>query len=100
MKGFIHIESTDREGALKCEANLSDVSRIDRYQALDAACRLLKMDNRDLALFFAVRSAGAFDQCTVQSDGAGIVLGDTDELLRQYREMKKEDNENGNGEEM
>ena len=97
MKGFIHIESTDREGALKCEANLSDVSRIDRYQALDAACRLLKMDNRDLALFFAVRSAGAFDQCTVQSDGAGIVLGDTDELLRQYREMKKEDNEHDNG---
>lgn len=91
MKGFIHIESTDREGALRCEANLSDVSKVDRYQALDAACRLLKMDNRDLALFFAVRSAGAFDQCTVQGDGAGIVLGDTDELLRQYREMKKEE---------
>lgn len=35
MKGFIHIESTGREGALKCEANLSDVSKIDRYQALD-----------------------------------------------------------------
>ena len=97
MKGFIHIESTDKEGALECKANLSDVSKIDRYQALDAACRLLGMDNRDLALFFAVRSAGVFDQCTVQSDGAGIVLGDTDELLRQYREMKKEDNENGNG---
>lgn len=91
MKGFIHIESTDREGALKCEANLSDVSKVDRYQALDAVCRLLKMDNRDLALFFAVRSAGVFDQCTVQGDGAGIVLGDTDELLRQYREMKKEE---------
>lgn len=97
MKGFIHIESTGREGALRCEANLSDVSKVDRYQALDAACRLLKMDNRDLALFFAVRSAGAFDQCTVQSDGASVVLGDADELLRQYREMKKEDTENGNG---
>lgn len=97
MKGFIHIESTDKEGALKCEANLSDVSKIDRYQALDAACRLLKMDNRDLALFLAVRSTGAFDQCTVQSDGADVALGDVDELLRQYREMKKEDNENGNG---
>lgn len=91
MKGFIHIESTDREGALKCEANLSDVSKVDRYQLLDAACRLLKLDNRDLAIFFAVRSAGAFDQCAVQSNGAGIALGDTDELLRQYREMKKED---------
>lgn len=100
MKGFIHIESTGKEGALKCEANLSDVSKIDRYQALDAACRLLKLDNRDLAIFFAVRSAGAFDQCTVQSREADIALGDTDELLRQYREMKKEDNENGNGEEM
>lgn len=97
MKGFIHIESMDREGALKCEANLSDVSKADRYQALDAACRLLKMDNRDLALFLAVRSTGAFDQCTVQSDGAGVALGDVDELLRQYREMKKEDTENGNG---
>lgn len=97
MKGFIHIESMDKEGALRCEADLSDVSRADRYQALDAACRLLKMDNRDLAIFFAVRSAGAFDQCTVQSDGAGVALGDVDELLRQYREMKKEDNENGNG---
>lgn len=100
MKGFIYIESTGREGALKCEANLSDVSKIDRYQALDAACRLLKLDNRDLAIFFAVRSAGAFDQCTVQSDGAGVALGDVNELLRQYQEMKKEDNENGNGEEM
>ena len=97
MKGFIHIESMDQEGALKCEANLSDVSKVDRYQALDAACRLLDMDNRDLAIFFAVRSAGAFDQCTAQSEGAGIALGDADELLRQYREMKKEDNENGNG---
>ena len=97
MKGFIHIESTGKEGALKCEANLSDVSRIDRYQALDAACRLLKLDNRDLAIFFAVRSAGAFDQCAVHSDGAGVALGDVNELLRQYREMKKEDNENGNG---
>lgn len=100
MKGFIHIEFTGKEGALKCEANLSDVSKIDRYQALDAACRLLKLDNRDLAIFFAVRSAGAFDQCTVQSDGAGVALGDVNELLRQYQEMQKEDNENGNGEEM
>ena len=97
MKGFIHIESMDKEGALKCEANSSDVSKVDRYQVLDAACRLLKMDNRDLAIFLAVRSTGAFDQCTAQSEGAGIALGDTDELLRQYREMKKEDNENGNG---
>ena len=91
MKGFIHIESTGKEGALKCGANLSDVSRIDRYQALDAACRLLKMDNRDLLLFFAVRSAGAFDQCPAQSKEASVALGDADELLRQYREMKKEE---------
>lgn len=97
MKGFIHIESMDKEGALKCEANLSDVSKVDRYQALDAACRLLKMDNRDLALFLAVRSTGVFDQCPAQSEEASVALGDTDELLRQYREMKKEDNENGNG---
>ena len=90
MKGFIHIESMDKEGALKCEANLSDVSKVDRYQVLDAACRLLKMNNRDLALFFAVRSAGAFDQCTAQSEEAGIAIGDTGELLRQYREMKEE----------
>lgn len=97
MKGFIHIESMDKEGALKCEANLSDVSKVDRYQVLDAACRLLKMDNRDLVLFFAVRSTGAFDQCPAQSREASVALGDTDELLRQYREMKKEDSENGNG---
>lgn len=100
MKGFIHIESTDKEGALKCEANLSDVSKVDRYQALDAACRLLKMDNRDLAIFLAARSAGVFDQCTVLSNGAGVALGDINELMRQYQVMKKEDNENGNGEEM
>ena len=100
MKGFITIETTDKEGVLKCEANLSDVSRVDRYQALDAACRLLKMDERDLALFFAVRSAGGFDQCSARSNGAGVALGDVDELLRQYREMKKEDNKHGNGEEM
>ena len=91
MKGFIHIESTDREGALKCEANLSDVSKIDRYQVLDAACRLLKLDARDLVIFCAARYTGAFDQCVIQSNGAGIALGDTGELLRQYREMKKED---------
>ena len=91
MKGFIHIESMDKEGALKCEANLSDVSKVDRYQALDAACRLLETDNRDLAIFLAVRSTGAFDQYTAQSEGAGIALGDVDELLRQYREMKKEE---------
>lgn len=100
MKGFIHIESTDKEGALRCEANLSDVSKVDRYQALDAACRLLKMDTRDLAIFFAIRSAGVFDQCSTQSSGAGIVLGDINELTRQYREMQKEDNEHGNGKEM
>lgn len=100
MKGFIHIESTGREGALRCEANLSDVSKVDRYQALDAACILLKMSNRDLATFLAVRSAGAFDRCIARREEAGIALGDTEELLRQYREMKKEDNENGNGEEM
>ena len=97
MKGYIHIESMDKEGAFRCEADLSDVSRADRYQALDAACRLLKMDDRDLAIFCAVRSAGAFDQCTVSSNGADVALGDINELLRQYREMKKEDNENGNG---
>ena len=91
MKGYIHIESMDKEGALRCEADLSDVSRIDRYQALDAACRLLKMDDRDLAIFCAVRSAGAFDQCTVSSNGADIALGDINELMRQYREMKKEE---------
>ena len=91
MKGYIHIESMDKEGALKCEANLSDVSRVDRYQALDAACRLLKMDDLDLAIFFAVRSAGAFDQCAVQRDGADVARGDINELLRQYREMKKEE---------
>lgn len=96
MKGFIHIESMDKEGALRCEADLSDVSRVDRYQALDAACRLLKMDDLDLAIFFAVRSAGVFDQCSIRRNGAGVALGDVDELLRQYREMKKEDNENGN----
>lgn len=100
MKGFIHIESTDREGALRCEANLSDVSKVDRYQALDAACRLLKLDNRDLAIFLAVRSAGAFDQCTARREEAGIALGDIDELRRQYQEMQKEDNKHGNGEEM
>lgn len=91
MKGFIHIESMDQEGALRCEAALSDVSRADRYQLLDAACRLLRMDNRDLATFFAVRSAGVFDQCTTRSEGADIALGDINELLRQYREMKKEE---------
>lgn len=100
MKGFIHIETTDIEGALKGEADLSDVRKIDRYQLLDATCKLLKMDNRDLAIFFAVRSAGAFDQCVVRNSGAGVALGDPDELLCQYREMKKEDNEHGNGEEM
>lgn len=100
MKGFIHIESMDKEGALKCEANLSDVSKVDRYQVLDAACRLLKMDDRDLALFLAVRSTGVFDQYTVPSNGAVVALGDINELMRQYRVMKKEDNENGNGEEM
>jgi hypothetical protein len=97
MKGFIHIESMDKEGALKCEANLSDVSKVDRYQALDAACRLLKMDDRDLVTFLVIRSAGAFDQCPAQSKEASVALGDTDELLRQYREMKKEDTENGKG---
>lgn len=97
MKGFIHIESMDKEGALRCEADLSDVSRVDRYQALDAACRLLKMDDLDLAIFFAVRSVGVFDQCSIRRKGADVALGDVDELLRQYREMKKEDNENGNG---
>ena len=97
MKGFIHIESMDKEGALKCEANLSDVSKADRYQALDAVCRLLEMDNHDLVIFLAVRSTGAFDQCTAQSEEAGIAIGDADELLRQYREMRREDNENGNG---
>lgn len=91
MKGFIHIESTDKEGALRCEADLSDVSRVDRYQALDAACRLLKMDDLELAIFFAVRSAGVFDQFSVRRNGAGVALGDVDELLRQYREMKKEE---------
>ena len=97
MKGYIHIESMDKEGTLRCEAALSDVSRIDKYQALDAACRLLKMDDRDLVIFCAVRSAGAFDQCTAQSEGADIALGNVNELLRQYREMKKEDNGHGNG---
>lgn len=97
MKGFIHIETTDIEGALKGEADLSDVRKIDRYQLLDATCKLLKIDNRDLAIFFAVRSAGAFDQCVVRNSGAGVVLGDINELTRQYREMQKEDNEHGNG---
>ncbi len=96
MKGYIHIESMDKEGALRCEADLSDVSRADRYQALDAACRLLKLDNHDLAIFLAVRSAGAFDQCAVQSSGADVALGDINELMRQYRAMKKEDNEHDN----
>ena len=91
MKGFIHIEAMDKEGTLKCESNLSDVSRFDRYQALDAACRLLKMDDRDLVTFLVVRSAGAFDQCPAQSKEASVALGATDELLRQYREMKKEE---------
>lgn len=91
MKGFIHIESMDKEGALRCEASLYDVSKADRYQALDAACRLLEMDNRDLAIFLAVRSTGAFDQCTAQSEGAGIALGDINELMRQYQEMRKEE---------
>lgn len=100
MKGFIHIESTDKEGALRCEANLSDVSKMDRYQALDAACRLLKLDARDLVIFCAARSTGAFDQCVIQSNGADIAFGDINGLMRQYQEMKKEDNENGNGEEM
>lgn len=100
MKGFIHIETTDIKGALKAEANLSGVSRIDRYRLLEATCKLLKMDNRDLAIFFTVRSAGAFDQCVVRNSGAGVSLGDIDELMRQYQAMKKEDNENGNGEEM
>ena len=100
MKGFIHIETTDIEGALKGEADLSDVRKIDRYILLDATCKLLKMDNRDLATFFAVRSAGAFDQCVVQSSGAGVALGDINELMRQYQEMEKEGTENGNGKEM
>lgn len=100
MKGFIHIETTDIEGALRGEADLSDVRKIDRYQLLDATCKLLKMDNRDLAIFFSVRSAGAFDQCVVRNSGAGVSLGDINELMRQYQTMKKEDNENGNGEEM
>ena len=100
MKGFIHIETTDIEGALRGEADLSDVRKINRYQLLDATCKLLKMDNRDLAIFFAVRSAGAFDQCVVRNSGAGVSLGDINELMRQYQTMKKEDNENGNGEEM
>lgn len=97
MKGYIHIESMDKEGALRCEADLSDVSRVDRYQALDAACRLLKMDDLDLAIFFAVRSAGVFDRCTVSSNGAGVALGDINELLRQYREMKKEEGSSSEG---
>lgn len=67
MKGYIHIESMDTEGALRCEANLSDVSTVDRYQVLDAACRLL---NRD----FAVRATGALDQCIAQSKEASVML--------------------------
>lgn len=73
---------------------------MDRYQALDAACRLLKLDARDLVIYCAARSTGAFDQCVIQSNGADIALGDINELMRQYQEMKKEDNENGNGKEM
>ena len=100
MKGFIHIESMDKEGALRCEANLSDVSKVDRYQALDAACQLLKIDNYELGVFVALRLSGAFKQCTTRTDESGVALGDINELMRQYQEMKKEDNENGNDEKM
>lgn len=100
MKGFIHIESTDKEGALRCEADLSDVSQADRLQTLDAACRLLKVDNYELGVFVALRLSGALERCTIRTDEAGVALGDINELMRQYREMKKEDNENGNGEKM
>lgn len=100
MKGFIHIESTDKEGALRCEANLSDVSLMDRMQALDAACKLLKIDSYQLGTFVAARLAGVFEQSVISTGGADVSLGDINELMRQYREMKKEDNENGNGEKM
>ena len=100
MKGYIHIESTDKEGALKCEADISEISNVEKMQVLDAACRLLQMGTRELAIFFAVRASGAFEQCIIQTNGAAISLGDTAELIRQYQEMKKEDNEHGNGKEM
>ncbi len=100
MKGYIHIESTDKEGALKCEADISDVSLVDRLQALDAACRLLKIDSYELGTFVAARLAGVFERCIIQTNGSGISLGDINELMRQYQEMKKEDIENGNGKEM
>lgn len=100
MKGYIHIESTDKEGALKCEADISEISNVEKMQVLDAACRLLRLGTRELAIFFAVRASGALEQCIIQTNGSDISLGDTAELIRQYQEMKKEDNENGNGKEM
>ena len=100
MKGFIHIESTGREGALRCEADISEIGCVEKMQVLDAACRLLQMGTRELAIFLAVRASGAFEQRIIQTNGLDISLGDVNELIRQYQEMKKEDNENGNGKEM
>lgn len=100
MKGFMHIEFTDREGALSCHADISEISQLEKMQVLDAACRLLQMSTHELAVFFAVRASGAFEHCIIQTGEADISLGDTAELIRQYQEMKKEDNENGNGEKM
>ncbi len=100
MKGFIHIESTDKEGALSCDADISEISQVEKMQVLDAACRLLQMNIHELSVFYVVKASGAFEHCIIQTDGADISLGDTDELMRQYQEMKKEDNEHGNDKEV
>lgn len=93
MKGYIHIESTNREGALSCHADIFEISQLEKMQVLDAACRLLQMSTHELAVFFAVRASGAFEQCIIQTGEADISLGDVNELIRQYQEMKKESND-------
>lgn len=100
MKGYLKIEAVDVDDrtALRTDCCLSDVSFSDRMQLMHAVSRVLKLDSYDLKIWLLSETLDVFGRATEETvlrDESVAV--DMQELLKQMRE---EDTENGNGEEM
>lgn len=88
MTGYIKITAVTRNGheGLNVQADMQNVSFMDRMQALDVLCRALHISSMELKVFVTMRSKGIFAQAfevkhtqdePVEQSDAGLV----DQLL-------------------
>ena len=68
MKGYVHIDSVERDGqeAVQVSCHVKCSSLLDKFQMLESLCSALEITKQEWMMYVCMKDDGVFDQMLVK----------------------------------